>query len=141
MLASASCFSGSPRPLRAAWRACLSPDCAALRRTPAPTRCIHFRVRPVCGARATPSPLAPTRSTRPEGKINDTPAPDSNDVPREHGPFESTQVTKHPRSEELYERACRVIPGGVNSPVRAFKAVGGIPLFIQRGEGQHLVDA
>jgi glutamate-1-semialdehyde 2,1-aminomutase len=41
----------------------------------------------------------------------------------------------------LYERACRVIPGGVNSPVRAFKAVGGTPLFVQRGEGQHLVDA
>jgi glutamate-1-semialdehyde 2,1-aminomutase len=48
--------------------------------------------------------------------------------------------TKHPRSEELYERACRVIPGGVNSPVRAFKAVGGTPLFIQRGSGQHLID-
>jgi glutamate-1-semialdehyde 2,1-aminomutase len=50
-------------------------------------------------------------------------------------------VTKHPRSEQLYERACRVIPGGVNSPVRAFKAVGGTPLFVQRGEGQYLVDA
>ena len=50
-------------------------------------------------------------------------------------------MTKHPRSEQLYERACRVIPGGVNSPVRAFKAVGGTPLFVQRGEGQHLVDA
>lgn len=47
----------------------------------------------------------------------------------------------HPRSEELFERACRVIPGGVNSPVRAFKAVGGTPLFIQRGEGQFLFDA
>ena len=45
------------------------------------------------------------------------------------------------RSEELFERACRVIPGGVNSPVRAFRAVGGTPLFIQRGSGQHLVDA
>src|SRR5258708_38956055 len=44
-------------------------------------------------------------------------------------------------SEEWYERACRVIPGGVNSPVRAFRAVGGTPLFIQRGSGQHLVDA
>ena len=41
----------------------------------------------------------------------------------------------------MYERACRVIPGGVNSPVRAFKAVGGTPRFVQRGEGQHLVDA
>ena len=50
-------------------------------------------------------------------------------------------MTKHPHSEQLYERACRVIPGGVNSPVRAFKAVGGTPLFVQRGEGQHLIDA
>jgi len=50
-------------------------------------------------------------------------------------------VTKHPHSEALYERACRVIPGGVNSPVRAFKAVGGTPLFVQRGSGQHLIDA
>jgi glutamate-1-semialdehyde 2,1-aminomutase len=50
-------------------------------------------------------------------------------------------MQNHPRSEELYERACRVIPGGVNSPVRAFRAVGGTPLFIQRGSGQHLVDA
>jgi glutamate-1-semialdehyde 2,1-aminomutase len=53
----------------------------------------------------------------------------------------NNNVTKHPRSEQLYERACRVIPGGVNSPVRAFKAVGGTPLFIQRGSGQHLIDA
>ena len=45
------------------------------------------------------------------------------------------------RSAELYERACRVIPGGVNSPVRAFRAVGGNPLFIARGSGQFLVDA
>ena len=50
-------------------------------------------------------------------------------------------MTKHPRSEQLFERACRVIPGGVNSPVRAFKAVGGTPLFVQRGEGQSLIDA
>ena len=53
----------------------------------------------------------------------------------------SDTVSKHPRSEELYARACRVIPGGVNSPVRAFRAVGGTPLFIERGSGQHLIDA
>ena len=47
----------------------------------------------------------------------------------------------HPRSQALYERACRVIPGGVNSPVRAFRAVGGTPLFFARGDGQHLFDA
>jgi glutamate-1-semialdehyde 2,1-aminomutase len=44
------------------------------------------------------------------------------------------------RSRELYERACRVIPGGVSSPVRAFRAVGGTPLFIKRGAGQYLFD-
>src|SRR5690349_1896 len=49
--------------------------------------------------------------------------------------------SSHPRSAELYERACRVIPGGVNSPVRAFRAVGGHPLFVARGSGQFLVDA
>ena len=45
------------------------------------------------------------------------------------------------RSEELFERARRVIPGGVDSPVRAFGAVGGIPRFAVRGEGAYLVDA
>ena len=45
------------------------------------------------------------------------------------------------RSEDLFERARRVIPGGVNSPVRAFGAVGGTPRFAVRGEGAYLVDA
>src|SRR6201997_4806592 len=44
------------------------------------------------------------------------------------------------RSREAFERACRVIPGGVNSPARAFGAVGGQPLFIARGEGPYLYD-
>ena len=44
------------------------------------------------------------------------------------------------RSREAYERACRVLPGGVNSPARAFGAVGGQPLFIVRGEGPYLFD-
>jgi glutamate-1-semialdehyde 2,1-aminomutase len=44
-------------------------------------------------------------------------------------------------SEELFERAKRVIPGGVNSPVRAFGAVGGIPRFAVKGEGAYLEDA
>ncbi len=46
-----------------------------------------------------------------------------------------------PRSRALYERASAVIPGGVNSPVRAFRAVGGTPLFLERGEGAEVVDA
>ena len=45
-----------------------------------------------------------------------------------------------PSSEELFERATRSIPGGVNSPVRAFGAVGGTPVFVERGEGAYLVD-
>ena len=39
------------------------------------------------------------------------------------------------KSKKLFEEAKKYIPGGVNSPVRAFKSVGGDPLFIQRGEG------
>jgi glutamate-1-semialdehyde 2,1-aminomutase len=45
-----------------------------------------------------------------------------------------------PRSRELFERARRLVPGGVNSPVRAFRAVGGEPLFIARGEGPYVWD-
>ncbi|MCL6546383.1 MAG: glutamate-1-semialdehyde 2,1-aminomutase [Bryobacteraceae bacterium] len=44
------------------------------------------------------------------------------------------------RSDALMERAREVIPGGVNSPVRAFKGVGGRPLFIRRGEGARIWD-
>jgi glutamate-1-semialdehyde 2,1-aminomutase len=45
------------------------------------------------------------------------------------------------RNQELFDRAQRVIPGGVNSPVRAFKAVGGTPRFITRAQGAHMWDA
>ena len=45
------------------------------------------------------------------------------------------------RSEALFERALRVIPGGVNSPVRAFKSVGGVPRFIASANGATLTDA
>ncbi len=45
------------------------------------------------------------------------------------------------RNAQLFERAQRVIPGGVNSPVRAFKAVGGTPRFIQRAQGAYTWDA
>ena len=44
------------------------------------------------------------------------------------------------KSEQLFNRAQKVIPGGVNSPVRAFLAVGGKPLFIQRGDGSRIWD-
>ncbi len=46
----------------------------------------------------------------------------------------------HEKSIAAFEAARKVIPGGVDSPVRAFKSVGGTPLFIERGEGAYLVD-
>ena len=45
------------------------------------------------------------------------------------------------RSQILFSEACEVIPGGVDSPVRAFKSVGGDPLFIERAEGSRIIDA
>ncbi len=48
---------------------------------------------------------------------------------------------KSNRSKELFKRAKRVIPGGVNSPVRAFGSVGGVPRFIERGKGCRIWDA
>ena len=45
------------------------------------------------------------------------------------------------RNDDLFARACAVIPGGVNSPVRAFKAVGGTPRFVQRAQGAYFWDA
>jgi len=44
------------------------------------------------------------------------------------------------KSKQLFERAVRNISGGVNSPVRAFKAVGGTPIYIERGEGAYIYD-
>src|SRR3982750_4850505 len=44
-------------------------------------------------------------------------------------------------SKSLFERAQQVIPGGVNSPVRAFRSVGGTPLFMQNAKGAYLYDA
>ena len=43
-------------------------------------------------------------------------------------------------SKELYKKAKNIIPGGVNSPVRAFNSVGGSPLFIRKAEGAYLYD-
>ncbi|WP_439483447.1 glutamate-1-semialdehyde 2,1-aminomutase [Cyclobacterium plantarum] len=45
------------------------------------------------------------------------------------------------KSKQLFEKAKKFIPGGVNSPVRAFKAVGGNPLFISKADGPYIVDA
>lgn len=50
-------------------------------------------------------------------------------------------MTLRPRSEALYQEACGLMPGGVNSPVRAFKAVGGTPVFFKSAKGAYLFDA
>ncbi len=52
----------------------------------------------------------------------------------------SGQASPRDRSRELFAQAQQLMPGGVYSPVRAFKAVGGEPVFIARGHGSHLVD-
>ncbi len=68
------------------------------------------------------------------------------DCPNEAGPGGpartrgSTPLVKHSRSEELFACAQKLIPGGVNSPVRAFRGVGGTPPFIARGAGSRIYD-
>jgi glutamate-1-semialdehyde 2,1-aminomutase len=49
-------------------------------------------------------------------------------------------VNRRPRSRELYRRACQLMPAGVDSPVRAFRSVGGEPFFYERAMGCHVVD-
>lgn len=44
------------------------------------------------------------------------------------------------KSQILYNRACEIIPGGVNSPVRAFKSVGSTPIYVKKGKGPHIYD-
>src|SRR3954462_9777203 len=57
-------------------------------------------------------------------------------------PLTDLRVAARPTSasERLFAAAQRVLPGGVNSPVRAFRSVGGTPRFIDRGEGPTLID-
>ncbi len=54
-------------------------------------------------------------------------------------PLERPNMTSH--NQELFDASQQVIPGGVNSPVRAFRSVGGTPLFFQRGQGAYVWDA
>jgi glutamate-1-semialdehyde aminotransferase len=57
-------------------------------------------------------------------------------------PFpESKDEPTMTRNEDLFSRAQKTIPGGVNSPVRAFRSVGGAPRFFARGEGSRVWDA
>ena len=50
-------------------------------------------------------------------------------------------MLKKDKSTALFEKAKTFFPGGVNSPVRAFRSVGGVPLFIKKGKGSHIWDA
>lgn len=52
----------------------------------------------------------------------------------------SSEERSFARSRQLYEEALQLMPGGVNSPVRAFRGVGGTPIFIERAEGAYLYD-
>jgi glutamate-1-semialdehyde 2,1-aminomutase len=51
-----------------------------------------------------------------------------------------TEASGGPRSAELFAKAQTLIPGGVNSPVRAYRSVGGTPVFLERGDGAYAVD-
>jgi glutamate-1-semialdehyde 2,1-aminomutase len=57
------------------------------------------------------------------------------------GPVSAVSSLRDARSAELYDRAQRVLPGGVNSPVRAMRAIGRDPLFVDRAHGAELIDA
>ncbi len=48
---------------------------------------------------------------------------------------------RNAKSQELFDKAKQYFPGGVNSPVRAFRSVGGTPIFLERGKGSHVWDA
>ena len=52
-----------------------------------------------------------------------------------------TYTMNRTKSNELYKEALNYFPGGVNSPVRAFRSVGGTPLFIKKGKGSRIWDA
>lgn len=69
-------------------------------------------------------------------QADDTYAMSTLPPPRSQDIIHAPETSRH-----LFERAQKVIPGGVNSPVRAFKSVGGTPLFIDRAEGAYLEDA
>ena len=71
----------------------------------------------------------------PAGTLEDVPRPDRSATQR---PASSPRTDV---SSKLFDNACAVIPGGVNSPVRAFKAVGGTPRFITEANGYWLTDA
>ncbi|HYJ74217.1 MAG TPA: glutamate-1-semialdehyde 2,1-aminomutase, partial [Kineosporiaceae bacterium] len=72
------------------------------------------------------------------GSVSSTPAVDA---PAGESAGRTPYPNEAPASDALFERARAVTPGGVNSPVRAFRAVGGTPRFMVRGKGPYLYDA
>src|SRR5471030_2120333 len=87
-----------------------------------------------------PSPREPTwwRCWRPSSALPMC-AP-RRDRSRDSSKTRQRQALMHERSRALFERSQEVIPGGVNSPVRAFRDVGGTPVFIREGRGARVVD-
>src|SRR5690242_1403043 len=69
------------------------------------------------------------------------PAPAPVSPVRMGGAVTDTYPADAPASQALFDRARAIVPGGVNSPVRAFRAVGGTPRFMTRGDGCWLFDA
>src|SRR6266540_2141889 len=57
------------------------------------------------------------------------------------GQWVNESMSQSPRSSALYKRARRLMPGGVSSPVRSFKSVGGEPFFVSSGRGARVRDA
>ena len=57
-----------------------------------------------------------------------------------HASKQGTEANARPKSTEIFERGKKILVGGVDSPVRAFRAVGGTPLVIERAEGARLYD-
>ncbi len=70
--------------------------------------------------------------------MHDNPAPT---LPLPHNQSAKSVAMNTKRSEQLFSKAKEYFPGGVNSPVRAFRSVGGTPLFIAKGKGSHIWDA
>src|SRR4029078_8205995 len=76
------------------------------------------------------APAAPSLASRGATRIS-----------RIHARFYTHRFETMTRNEQLFARAQKTIPAGVNSPVRAFRSVGGTPRFFTRGEGAYLWDA
>src|SRR5207253_11016967 len=80
------------------------------------------------------------RHTAPEHRHGRDPAVCPLEAPHPPDHRSVTTSLTDTRSSELYRQALEVLPGGVNSPVRAMRAIGRDPIFIARGEGAELLD-